>query len=59
MKLYEIIRITKMIHTDNSVTSIISVITATTDKYMAEKMLMIYKANCSDYEDYDIKIYTL
>ena len=58
MELYEIIKEEKL-HTLSYNPLIydftLTVITATTDKNMANQMLEIYQANCSDNESYEIR----
>lgn len=56
MELYEIVK-TEIVewHNKNCYTGKSSVITATMDKVVAERMLSIYKQNCGDNESYDIR----
>lgn len=58
MELYEIIK-TKIIERyENSYLGQPSVVTATMDKAMAEQMLAIYKHNCGENEEYEIRTVT-
>lgn len=56
MELYEITKTNIQMRGDNYYMGTTSVITATTDKDMAECMLKIYQQNCSEDEVYDIRI---
>ena len=56
MELYEIVRITKNpIITENVPSGIISVITATMNKDLAERMVTIYQQNANEDESYQIR----
>ena len=55
MELYEIIHEQIFSRFDGEYTSKSTIITATMDKNMAEKMLKIYRANCGVDEAYNIR----
>ena len=55
MELYEIIKTEIQLRYSDSRIGQSSVITATMDKTMAEQMLAIYKYNCGENEEYEIR----
>lgn len=54
MELYEIVHEQILSRFDGGYTSKSTIITATIDKDMAEKMLQIYLSNCLEWETYKI-----
>jgi hypothetical protein len=56
MELYEITHEQILSRFNGGYTSKSTIITATTDKDMAEKMLQIYLSNCHEGETYEINI---
>lgn len=56
MELYEIRHEQILSRFDGMYTSKSTIITATMDKDMAEKMLKIYRANCGIDEAYDMRV---